>query len=198
MSNPWRTRTGIHVPLMSLVASSVALLCAACGATTVRPLVPSAHLPIYEGHSAELFDDGIGAQALGSRIEPILSPPERELLRERTNLCDSVVRARGGSLTSAQGESGPRWFIGLHTVERLTGERHAPDNFMVLIDGNAPGARLLRALDGQIIGAPLVAFLREFASTDGKEGQRHFHLAGDGKDEVDAVRVAALVGDVGP
>jgi hypothetical protein len=197
MFNPWCARSGIHVFRMSLVAVSLTLLCAACGGTSVRSSVPSAHLPAYEGHAAELFDDGIGAQALGSGVEPTLSPREQELLRERTNLGDGVVRARVVSLTSAQDESGPRWFIGLHTVERLTGEREVPDNFTVLIDGKAPGARLVRALDGQIIGAPLVAFLREFASTQGREGELHFHLAGDGKNEVDAVRVAALVGDAG-
>jgi len=192
MFTPWRTRADMHAAPVSLVLVSVALLCAACGGASARPAGSSSHFPIYEGNAVELFDDGIGAQAIGSGVEPTLSPRERELLRERTNLGDSVVRARVVSLTSAQRESGPRWFLGLHTVERLTGARDVPDNFTVLIDGKAPGARLLRALEGQIIGAPLVAFLREFASAGGEEGELHFHLAGDGKEEVDAVRVAAL------
>jgi hypothetical protein len=173
----------------------VALLCASCGSSP-PPSAPSSRLPVYEGRATELFDDGIGAQALGAGIEPTLSPQERDLLRERTNLGDGVVRARVVSLTSAQDDSGPRWFVGLHTVERLTGERQVPDNFTLLIDGKAPGARLVRALDGQIIGAKVVAFLREFVSTQGKKGELHFHLAGDSKDETDAVRVAALVGDL--
>jgi hypothetical protein len=177
------------------VVGPVAFLCASC-ASSPTPSTPSPHLPVYEGRATELFDDGIGAQALGAGIEPTLSPEERELLRERTNLGDGVVRARVVSLTSAQDESGPRWFFGLHTVERLTGERPVPDNFTLLIDGKAPGARLVRALDGQIIGANVVAFLREFVSTQGKKGELHFHLAGDSKDETDAVRVAALVGDL--
>ncbi|MGO9837186.1 MAG: hypothetical protein ACLP1X_23565 [Polyangiaceae bacterium] len=177
------------------ITGLAALLCASCGSRP-PPSALSPHLPIYEGRATELFDDGIGAQALGAGIEPTLSPQERDLLRERTNLGDGVVRARVVSLTSAQDDSGPRWFVGLHTVERLTGERQIPDNFTLLIDGKAPGARLVRALDGQIIGARVVAFLREFVSTQGMKGELHFHLAGDSKDETDAVRVAALVGDL--
>jgi len=173
------------------------LTCAACGGTIARRPVSPAYLPAYEGYATELFDDGIGAQGIGSGIEPAVSPRERDLVRDRTQRGDCVVRVRVVSVASAQDASGPRWFIGLHTVERLTGERSLPDNFTVRMDGKAPGARLLRALDGQIVGAPLVAFLREFASTESKEGELHFHLAGDGKDEVDAVRVAALTGEVG-
>lgn len=179
-------------------ASLAAFLCVSCSTTGPRPSVPSSHLQAYEGHARELFDDGIGAQAVGLGVEPIVSPRERDLARERAHLGDSVLRTRVVSLTSAQDESGPRWFIGLRTVERLTGERNVPDNFALCIDSKAPGARLLRALDGQIIGTPLVAFLREFAATEeGKEGELHFHLSSDGKDEVDAVRVAALAGDIG-
>ena len=192
MFKPWRTRADMHAASMGVVLVSMALLCGACGAASARPAASSSHLPVYEGAAMELFDDGIGAQAIGSGVEPTLSVRERELLRERTNLGDSVVRARVVSLTSAQGESGPRWFLGLHTVERLSGARNVPDNFTVLIDSKAPGSRLVRALEGQIIGAPLVAFLREFASAGAKEGELHFHLASDGKEEVDAVRVAAL------
>jgi hypothetical protein len=158
----------------------------------------SARLPAYEGHATELFDDGIGAQAFGTGVELIVSPLERQLVRERTHLGDGVVRVRVVSVTAAQEESGPRWFIGLHAVERLAGERPLPDNFTVLVTGDAPGARLLRDLDGQIIGRHLVAFLREFASTEGKEGELHFHLASDAQDEVDAVRVSSLDADAGP
>jgi hypothetical protein len=198
MRHSWLTCIGVHVSPMDLTAVAAAILCvASCSATSPRPSVPSTHLPAYEGHATELFDDGISALAVGMGVEPTVSPRERALVRERTHLGDSVVRARVVSLTSARDEAGPRWFVGLHTVERLTEGRPVPDNFMVCIDGNAPGARLLRALDGQIIGTPLVAFLREFAPTEGKEGELHFHLAGDGKDQVDAVRVEALVGDIG-
>jgi len=169
------------------------LLCVSCAATGPHPSAPS-HLPLYAGHARELFDDGVGAQALGWGVEPAVSPRERDLVRERTHLGDCVVRARVVSLTSAQSEAGPSWFIGLHTVEALAGERHLPDNFTVRIDARAPGSGVLRTLEGQIVGAPVVAFLREFPSAEGKSGELHFHLASDAKDEVDAVRVAALVG----
>jgi hypothetical protein len=97
--------------------------------------VPRAHVAPYEGHAIELFDDGIGAQAVGPGVEPTVSPGERDLVRERTHLGDCVVRTRVVSLTSAQDESGPSWFIGLHTVERLTGKRQVPDNFTLRIGG---------------------------------------------------------------
>jgi hypothetical protein len=146
----------------------------------------------------ELFDDGIGAQAFSTGVELTVSARERQLVRERTHMGDGVVRVRVVSITSAQDASGPRWFLGLHSVERLAGGRPLPDNFTVLVNGSAPGARLLRDLEGQIVGAPLVAFLREFASPEGKDGELHFHLASDAKDEVDAVRVASLDADGGP
>jgi len=188
----------MHHPLRARAGIPAALLCASCAAASPRPSALSQHLPAYEGRATELFDDGISGEAAGRGVAPTASPRERDLLRQRTHMGDCVVRARVISITSTQDESGPSWLIGLHTVEKLAGARRLQDDFTVRIDGKASGAGIVRALDGQMIGAPLVAFLREFASTGESEAQLHFHLAGDGKDQVDAVRIAEIVGDIGP
>jgi hypothetical protein len=177
----------------SWVAACVAIFsCAPVGATGHGSSAPARPLASYEGRATELFDDGIGAQGIGIGADATVSLQERELVRDRTHMGDAVLRVRVVSLTSTQDEGVPRWLMGVQAVERLAGDRPAPDNFTLVIDGRAPGAKLLRALDGQIIGAPLVAFVREFAAKSGDGEELHFHLAGDGKDEVDAVRVAAL------
>jgi hypothetical protein len=55
----------------------------------------------------------------------------------------------------------------------------------------------LKTFDGRLVGVPLVAFLREFAGADGSgQGDLHFHLSREGKDELRAVNVAALLGEV--
>jgi hypothetical protein len=182
-----------------LAVALAAALSSACGAVSQRPAAPSPQLPAYAGHATELFDDGIGAQVIGPGVEPSSSPRERNLLRERTHQGDRVVRARVVAFTSTQDESGPRWLLSMHTVETLTGDGHGQDDFTVRIDGKAQGAGIVRALGGGLIGAPLVAFLRDFAAAEGSgERELHFHLSGDGKAEVDAIRIAALDGESGP
>jgi hypothetical protein len=186
-----------RISRMSFLAFASALVCASCAAGNPLPSAPSPALPVYEGRATELFDDGIAAQAIGPGVHAGASAGERELLRERTR-GDCVLRARVVTLALAEDESGPRWVLGLHPVETLTGKLRMHDDFVLRIDGRSPGAGLLRALDGQIVGAPVVAFLREFAPAEGSgRAELHFHLAGDAKDEVDAVRVAALAGEMG-
>jgi hypothetical protein len=149
----------------------------------------------YTADAFALFDDGIEPQAVGASLEPA-GPENGRLLRERTRLGDCVARVRVVTITSKLAQSKRSWQIGLHTIERLAGTCGASD-FTLAIDAMSPGAGLLQAFDGRLVGTTLVAFLREFARTGGSgEGDLHFHLAGDDRDELHAVRVAALLGEV--
>jgi hypothetical protein len=178
--------------LLSLAAIALTLFLSSCGGTTSREVVASA-LPSYRGYEASLFDDGIDARALGYSFEAAVSPKEDRLLRERTRVGDRVVRAHVISITSTRDASGPTWQIGLHTVEKLAGKAAAEPDFTLRLNGTAPGAGVMRALDDRLIGVSLVAFVREFDAAYGAgRGELHFHLAGEDQDELDAVRVAAL------
>ena len=181
---------------------SGALLSGACAGPAPRPLLPSSGLPVYQGREVELFDDGLGAQLVGMNLEPGASPKEHALLRDRTREGDCVVRARVVTVASGEDESGPRWFISFHTTERLAGERDLPDDFTLRMDARSPGAGAIRTLERQLVGAQLVAFLREFAPAEGggngSAGELHFHLGGDAKEEIDSVHVAAVEVAPGP
>jgi len=135
-------------------------------------------------------------ETVGYNLDPGVAPREDSLLRERTLLGDRVVRAQVVSITSTRNDSGRTWQIGLHTLERLAGEGGGDPEFTLRMNGSAPGASVMRTFDGRLIGIPLMAFIREFEPTGGAgRSELHFHLASQDKDEVDAVRVAALSGD---
>jgi hypothetical protein len=183
------------VRLLGLAAIALTIVLASCSSAKPAAVVPTHVLPAYGGHEAALFDDGIDPQAVGYSLEPAVSPRQDTLLRERTRLGDRVVRAQVTSITSTRNESGPTWQIGLHTLERLAGEREADPDFTLHVKATAPGAKVMRVFDRRLIGLPLLAFMREFEPTNGDgPGELHFHLASQDKDELDAVRVAALPG----
>jgi hypothetical protein len=89
--------------------------------------------------------------------------------------------------------------MALRTIETLAGT-NPPDSFTLLIKNTNPSAGVVRDMESRIAGMTFVAFLREFAPAPGADGagpaQLHFHVAPDSKDEVDAVREAALLGEV--
>jgi hypothetical protein len=122
-------------------------------------------------------------------------------LRERTQVGDAVVRARVRTVTSKDEDRGRTWFIGLRTLERLAGTGPLDGDFTVEVGPSAMSSGLLRAYESHLIGSTFVAYLREFAhagaaSAPGAvpvEGDLHFHIARDDKDEVEAVRAAALL-----
>jgi hypothetical protein len=184
------------VRLLGLAAIALTTLLASCSSARPAPIVPAHSLPAYAGHEAALFDDGIEPQAVGYSLEPAVSPREDRLLRERTRLGDRVVKAQVVSLTSTRNESGRIWQIGLRTIEELAGVRAGAQEFTLRMNGTAPGSSVMGVFDSRLIGVPLVAFMREFEPTGGGgKSELHFHLAGQDKDEIDAVRVAALSGE---
>ncbi|MCL2450176.1 MAG: hypothetical protein FWD17_14610 [Polyangiaceae bacterium] len=181
----------------------VALLQAGAGGCATRSDVvgataPERALPSYDAQSAELFDDAIEPAAVGYALEstPTFKAPA---LRDRTLTADAVVRARAVTLTSSHEDASGSWQLGLRTLETLAGTA-APGSFTLEIKATDPSAGVIRASEGRIAGMTFVAFLRAFAEPakqrEERSAQLHFHVAPDSKDEVDAVRKAALLGEV--
>jgi hypothetical protein len=172
-------------------------LSASCATVAPDARSPARGLPPYVGRAVALFDDAIDPQAVGYGLESTLPPAGVSLVRERTRVGDCVLRVRVVTITSRREDAGPSWRIGVHTMERLAGDRPPAADFNLQVDSSGPGAGILRTFDSRLIGVTLVAFLREFVGTDESAGGKlHFHLAREGTEELQAVRIAALLGEV--
>jgi hypothetical protein len=150
-------------------------------------------LPAYAGHEVELFDDAIEARAVGYELERGTPPPMNDnILRERAQVGDAVVRARVTTVTSKNEVRGQSWQIGLHTVEKLGGSGRLDPDFTLQVQSNGPAAGIMRAIGPQMIGMAFVAFVREFArpSAPPEDSDLHFHLAQDSRAGAAAVHSA--------
>jgi len=178
----------------------VALCVASCGGEAQKARGPARQLPPYAGHAAELFDDaiepaGVGIQ-LGAASDANRNTPRTDnLLRERTQVGDAVVRARITTVTSKEEDRGRSWQLGLHTLERIGGSGPLDADFTLRVGAADVSSGIVRAFENRLIGQSFVAFVREFIRPGG-ETELHFHLAPDAKDEVDAVKSAVLLDQV--
>jgi hypothetical protein len=178
------------------------LFCA-CGGNTAEAARPTRPLPSYSAHWVDLFDDALEPNAVGGiggfQLAPTeagrTAPRSDNLLRERTQVGDAVVRARVTTLTSKEEDRGRSWQLGLHTLERLGGSGPLEADFVLRVGVTDAAAGIVRAFETRLIGRTFVAFVREF-SRPGGDSELHFHLAPDTKDEVDAVAAAVLLNPV--
>jgi hypothetical protein len=177
------------------------LLLCECGGNTAEPAHPDRPLPSYAAHWTELFDDAIepmavGGFQLGLPTEAGRTAPRGDnLLRERSQVGDAVVRARVTTVTTKEEDRGRSWQLGLHTVERLGGAGPLEADFVLRVGPTDSAAGIVRAFETRLIGQTFVAFAREFMRPGG-ETELHFHLAPDTKDETDAVTAAILLNPV--
>jgi hypothetical protein len=124
------------------------------------------------------------------------------LLRERAQVGDAVVRGRVTTVTSKDEDRGRTWQISFHTIERLGGSGPLDTDFTVQVQPSGPAAGILRAIGPRLIGMTFVAFVREFAHpgalSDGgaDDSDLHFHLAQDNRADAAAVRSAFTVDKV--
>ncbi len=169
---------------------------AACGAGTPGARSPGWQAPPYSSHDAELFDDGIEPAAVGYAEDRPSTPQADSRLRERAQIGDGILRVRVVTVTSKQEDSGPGWLIGFHTLEKIAGASPPEGDFTLQVDSASPAAGIVRAFEGRLIGKTFLAFVREFARPASGEGRWHFHLAPDAKDQIDASRSAAALGEV--
>lgn len=175
---------------------------AACGAASPSPRSPR-NLPAYDAHAAELFDDGIEPEAVGFPTNRVVPPGSDNLLRERAQIGDAVVRAR---VTTVNEDTTQAWQLVFHTVEVLhvpasSGSGNGPvpvaTDFTLLVEPTDPSAGIVKSMSSHLTGHGFVVFLRTFArGSPGDESDLHFHIAMDSKDEVQAVRSAIVLGEV--
>jgi hypothetical protein len=163
---------------------------------------PQGNFPPYGGHAADLFDDNIEPQAVGDTMAASGTDPRTDnLLRERTQVGDVVLRVRVMTVTEKRDDDGGRsWELSMHTQERLAGDHPPKDlgtDFVLRVDRTDPAAGIMRAFESSLVDKRFVAFLREFARQDNSgEPDLHFHLAPDDKNELEAVKAAVLMGEV--
>jgi hypothetical protein len=156
-------------------------------------------LPPYAGHAADLFDDGIEPLAIGYELDRGTPPKADNLLRERTQVGDGVLRARVTTVTSKREDTGQSWQLGMHTLERLGGDRAPDGDFTLQVAPHDPAAGIVRAFEGRLMGMTFVVFVREFARPGAppeEAGELRFHIARDDREELEAVRAAVLLGQV--
>jgi hypothetical protein len=156
------------------------------GAEAQRPL------PAYSGHAVDLFDDAIEPLAVGFHIDAHRAAPRSDnLLRERTQVGDAVVRARVTTVSSKEEDQGRSWQLGMHTLDRLGGAGPLEPDFALRVGPTDASAGIIRSFESHLIGQTFIAFVREF-NRPGSEPEIHFHLGPDSKDELDAVSAAVL------
>jgi len=140
----------------------------------------------------ELFDDTIEPGAVGISLEAKSDPRADRTLRERTQVGDAVVRVRATTVTAKQEDTGTRYFLGLHTLDRVAGQFPPAETFEVTIGPLSSSGGILKHMEEAIVGKTFIAFTRAFVRPDGDQ-ELHFHLAPDSADELAAVKEAAAL-----
>jgi len=182
--------------LAAAVITAIFFLVPACGGGSSHR--PARALPEYSGRAAELFDDAIEARAVGYQLDNAAPPPMNDnLLRERAQVGDAVVRARVTTITSKDEDKGRTWQIGFHTIEKLGGSGQLDPDFTVQVQPGGPASGIMRALGPQMMGMTFVAFVREFARPGASDdSELHFHLSADNRAAAAAVHSAFSVDKV--
>lgn len=155
---------------------------------------PSRPLPAYTGRSAELFDDAVDAAAVGMDFEKGYSPKSDASLRERAQVSDAVLRVKVSTVTGKKDGPDSTYRLGLHTVEKVTGENPPDSDFSVTVNKASEAHGIVKNFEGRLVGHSFVAFVREFVRPDG-DREVHFHLSPDTKDVKTAVSNAVILGE---
>ena len=173
----------LHANAMRRLVPLVFLALLACGGPDASS--PERPRPPYEGRALELFDDVIEPRAVGLALEDARSPRTDPVLRERTQTADGVARVTVKTVTARGDGVEMEYLLAVNVVEKLT-EGPLPGELVVRVDRSSPSLGIVKSLDARLGGKTFVAFVREFAGSDG-EPRWHFHFAPDTKDEVAAV-----------
>ncbi len=181
--------TGCLAALLLVTAMS-----AGCGPSRGGS-VPNRALPAYSGRAADLFDDSIEPAAVGLDYDKGYSPKADPLLRERAQVSDAVVRVRIATVTGKKDGPDANYQLGLHTIERLTGEHAPPTDFTVNVSKTSESHGIMKNFEGRLVGYSFIAFVREFVRADG-DREIHVHFAPDTKDVKAAVNDAVVLGEI--
>lgn len=182
----------LGVTFFALAVSTFSL--AACG-DGHDPNTPSRPLPTYAGRSADLFDDAIEPAAVGLDFDKGYTPRGDPTLRERSQVSDAVLRVRVATVTTKKDGPESLFQLGLHTVEKVTGQNVPPSDFTVQINKASESHGIMKNMESRLVGHAFVAFVREFVKADG-EREYHFHLSPDTKEVKLAVSEALVLGEL--
>jgi hypothetical protein len=173
-------------PRFPLVASAMLVAWAlGCGSGN-GPSAPTRPLPGWAGHAAELFDDSIEPAAVGLDFDRGYTPRSDPALRERTQVSDAVLRVKVSTVTARKDGPDATYQLGLHTVEKISGEHPPPPDFTVTINKASEAHGIMKNFESRLVGYAFIAFVREFVRPDG-DRDIHFHLAPDTKEVKGAV-----------
>jgi hypothetical protein len=181
-----------------VASGPVALACflAACaGSPAPGAGGPASSLPAYAALDADQFDDTIEPRAVGLALEAYTPPKGDRRLRARAQASDVVVRVRVNTVTGESGGGARSYQVTFESVERLAGKHPLGDEFAVRVDQKSPSLGIVKSMEGQLVGKPLVMFAKAFRGADG-EREIHFHAAPDAPDVVAAVKEAVILDEV--
>jgi hypothetical protein len=156
---------------------------------------PTRPLPAYAGRAADLFDDAIDPAGVGMDYDRGYSPRADALLRERAQVSDAVLRIKIATVTAKTDGAEKTYQLGLHTVEKMTGDNPPAADFTVSVTKSSEAHGILKNFEGRLVGYPFIAFVREFVRPDG-DREVHFHLSPDTKEVKVAVGDAVVLGEI--
>lgn len=180
----------------TIAAAALASVLAGCGGSGGDPAKsPASSLPAYRGEVADQFDDTIEAHAVGLELENYTAPKNDLRLRARAQAADVVVRARIQTVTGEAGSGAHSYQLGFKVVATLGGKHPLGDEFMVRVDKTSPSLGIVKSMEGQLVGKPVIVFAKAFARPNG-EREIHFHAAADSPDVAAAVKEAVILDEV--
>ncbi|MDB4943838.1 MAG: hypothetical protein JWP97_3372 [Labilithrix sp.] len=166
-----------------------------CSGAPAGATRPARALPAWSGRAAELFDDTIDPAGVGMDFDKGYSPRADPMLRERAQVSDAVLRVRVATVTGKTDGPERTFQLGLHTVEKMTGENAPPADFTVGITKASESLGIVKNFEGRLVGYPFIAFVREFVRPDG-DREIHFHLSPDTKEVKSAVGDSVILGEI--
>ena len=157
------------------------------------PSAPTAQpLPAWQGHSQEVFDDGIDPSAVGLTLDsgnPRLDPA----LRERAQMGEVVARVRVQTVTVDSVGEQSSYHLGLQVGVPPLAEPKIPDlHFELSIRPTNRSFTVVKAFESRLRGSTFVGFLHRFQG-EGGEAEVHWHLSADTAEVAAAVKEAVAL-----
>ena len=182
--------------MIVLAASSLVATATMPGCGPAAPAgAPTRPLPAYSGRAADLFDDAIDPSGVGMDYDKGYTPKSDPLLRERAQVSDAVLRVKVQTVTGKTDGPEKTYQLGLHTVEKMTGQNAPTADFTVGVNKSSESHGILKNFEGRLVGYSFIAFVREFVRPDG-DREIHFHLSPDTKEVKAAVGDAVVLGEI--
>lgn len=170
------------------ILSALFVISALSGAAACGPARPSSDssvskLPVWEGRSAELFNDSLDPAVLGLTMETPIYRGDL-LFRERCKAAETVARMRITTVTEGTNDGKKTIVLGFSTVERLAGAA-PPPALEASFRAGSPSFGLIERTQSKLRGKAVVVAWRAFRQ-DG-DAVTHVFVAPDEPEVVSAV-----------